>query len=813
MAIKKSAIYSSLWESCNQLRGGMDASQYKDYVLTLLFVKYVSDKYEGQKHAPIEIPPGGSFKDIVALKGDKEIGDKINKAIGRLAEANDLTNVINLADFNDEHKLGKGKDMQDCLSKLVSIFNDLSFSNNRADGDDLLGDAYEYLMRHFSTESGKSKGQFYTPAEVSRIMAKVIGMGRATRGECSVYDPTCGSGSLLLKAADEAPADISIYGQEKDIATTALAKMNMILHGSPSAEIAPGGNSTLSKPHFINPHSSELKTFDFVVANPPFSTKAWQNGLAAKGKTIDDPYSRFEYGTPPEKNGDYAFLLHIIKSLKSTGQGAIILPHGVLFRGHAEARIREAIVKRGYIKGLIGLPANLFYGTGIPACIIVLDKKHASARKGIFMIDANRGFIKDGNKNRLRDQDVHKIVDVFNKSLELIKYSRTVPLAEIAKNNYNLNIPRYIDAGEAEDLHDLGAHIQGGIPKRDVDELQAYWHVFKSARRGLFKQTDRADYLTAEVPVQQVQPTIKKSLEYQDYEARVNKALHMWQQKHSVYLNDLDVGCQPKDVIFKLAENLLQAFENIVLIDKYDVYQHLMSYWHEVMQDDVWQIATEGWLKAARLRAVAGGEKPDLVIKKSGQKLKADLIPTNLIVQRYFEDEQKQIDDIEASKQTLVQQVDELIEEHRGEEGLLDEVQNDKGKITKLAVQKRLKQIKGKSGFDDEAKLLARLHKMFEHKQALEAKAKTLQLELDKKILARYDELTLDEVKQLVCVDKWFAHLNHKVAAEVQGVVQRLASRVKLLETRYARPLPDLKNEVKVLEAKVQGHLKSMGVV
>jgi type I restriction enzyme M protein len=327
MALKKSQLYSSLWQSCDELRGGMDASQYKDYVLTLLFMKYVSDKYAGKPGALIEVPKGAGFDDMVKLKGDKEIGDKINKIIGRLAEANDLKGVIDQADFNDESKLGAGKDMQDRLSKLVAIFDGLDFRANRAEGDDLLGDAYEYLMRHFATESGKSKGQFYTPAEVSRIMAQVIGIGTDTRQDQTIYDPTCGSGSLLLKAADQAPRGITVYGQENDVATWALARMNMILHGHPTAELWRG--NTLAAPYFKNKDDS-LKTFDFAVANPPFSAKAWSNGL----DPANDVFKRFEYGIPPTKNGDYAFLLHLITSLKSKGKGAIILPHGVLFRGN-----------------------------------------------------------------------------------------------------------------------------------------------------------------------------------------------------------------------------------------------------------------------------------------------------------------------------------------------------------------------------------------------------------------------------------------------------------------------------------------------
>ena len=482
----------------------MDASQYKDYVLTLLFMKYVSDRYAGRPDALIEVPAGGGFADMVKLKGDKAIGDRINTIIGNLAEANDLKGVIDQADFNDSTKLGAGKEMQDRLSKLVAIFEGLDLSANRAEGDDLLGDAYEYLMRHFATESGKSKGQFYTPAEVSRIMAKVIGVGPDTRPDQTLYDPTCGSGSLLLKAADEAPnGKITVYGQEMDNATWALARMNMVLHGHETAELWHG--NTLAAPHFKSPGGG-LKTFDFAVANPPFSAKAWSNGLDPG----HDEFRRFEYGVPPAKNGDYAFLLHLVASLKSTGKGAIILPHGVLFRGNREADIRRNLVRRGLIRGIIGLPPNLFYGTGIPACILVIDKENARAHAGIFLIDASRGFAKDGAKNRLRAQDIHRIVDVFNRRTEVPGYSRLVPEAEIASpaNDYNLNLPRYIDSSDPEDLHDLEAHLKGGIPDRDLDALAPYWKVFPSLRGTLFTGNGRAGYSEARVETQAIKATI-----------------------------------------------------------------------------------------------------------------------------------------------------------------------------------------------------------------------------------------------------------------------------------------------------------------
>ncbi len=814
MALKKSQLYSSLWQSCDELRGGMDASQYKDYVLTLLFMKYVSDKYAGKPGALIEVPKGGSFADMVALKGDKEIGDKINKIIGRLAEANDLKGVIDQADFNDESKLGSGKEMQDRLSRLVAIFDGLDFRANRAEGDDLLGDAYEYLMRHFATESGKSKGQFYTPAEVSRIMAQVIGIERAGElKEPTVYDPTCGSGSLLIKAADEvATPKLAIYGQEMDVATWALARMNMILHGHPTAELWRG--NTLSAPHFKNRDDS-VKTFDFAVANPPFSAKAWSNGL----DPANDPFGRFEFGIPPAKNGDYAFLLHLIKSLKSTGKGAIILPHGVLFRGHKEADIRRSLVQRGLIKGIIGLPANLFYGTGIPACIVVIDKDHAHARTGIFMIDASRGFLKDGNKNRLRSQDIHKIVDVFTRQIELSRYSRMVPVAEIANpaNDYNLNIPRYIDSSEPEDLHDLDAHLNGGIPVRDIDALEAYWQVFPTLRLTLFKDNGRDSYLDPRVPADRLKEILLGHADFQAFAERAAAVFEAWRVAHEPALRSIKVNDLPRDLIHTLSEDLLARFADLPLLSRYDVYQRLMDYWAEVMQDDVYLIAADGWLEAAKPRGIVEDkerkikEAPDLTIGR--KKYKMDLVPPVLTAARYFPTEQATIEALEAQQEAAVRELEEFAEEHSGEEGLLAEALNDKGKVTKDGVKARLKALEDEAESDDERDALTRCLALIEAESGAAKAVKEAEGALNEKVLARYCKLTEAEIKTLVVEDKWLASLRAAVEGEVHRLTQRLAGRVKELEERYAQPLPALEREVESFGTKVEGHLKKMGLV
>ena len=811
MALKKSQLYASLWQSCDELRGGMDASQYKDYVLTLLFMKYVSDKYAGTPDALIDIPGGGGFADMVRLKGDKEIGDKINKIIGKLAEANDLKGVIDQADFNDESKLGAGKEMQDRLSKLVAIFEDLDFRANRAEGDDLLGDAYEYLMRHFATESGKSKGQFYTPAEVSRIMAKVIGIGAGTRQDQTIYDPTCGSGSLLLKAADEAPHGITVYGQEMDNATWALARMNMILHGHPTAELWRG--NTLAAPYFKNPDGS-LKAFDFAVANPPFSAKAWSSGLDAD----NDEFRRFEYGIPPAKNGDYAFLLHLVTSLKSRGKGAIILPHGVLFRGNREADIRRKLVQHGLIKGIVGLPANLFYGTGIPACILVLDKEGAEARTGIFMIDASKSFLKDGNKNRLRAQDIHRIVDVFTRQTEVPRYARMVPVAEIASatNDYNLNIPRYIDASEPEDLHDLDAHLRGGIPNRDLDALSVYWAVFPSLRQALFADNGRAGYSEARIETQRVKTAILGHDEFGAYRKRVAAIFDGWREAYEPLLKRIGSDANPKDIIHALSEDLLARFAALPLLDPYDVYQRLLDYWDETMQDDVYLVIADGWVEAAKPRGIIADkekklkETPDLTIGR--KKYKMDLIPPPLVVARYFAAEHAALETLQAEQDTAAREVEALVEEHTGEEGLLADAVNDKGKVARAGVKDRLKAIQGEPESGEERDTLTRCLALIEAESSAGKAVKDAQAKLDQRVLARYAMLNETEIKTLVVEDKWLAAIREAVEGEMQRLTQQLAGRVRELEARYAQPLPELAQEVEAFGAKVEGHLKRMGL-
>ncbi|WP_120830803.1 type I restriction-modification system subunit M [Helicobacter pylori] len=816
MAIKKSELYSSLWAGADSLRGGMDASEYKNYVLNLLFLKYISDKARSNRSnmdSEIEVPQGCFYEDILALEGDKEIGDKLNKIIAKIAERNDLKGVIDSVDFNDNTKLGEGKAMIDALSNLVKIFADLSLGAHGALDDDLLGDAYEYLMRHFASESGKSKGQFYTPSEVSLLLSLLLGIDENTRQDKSIYDPACGSGSLLLKASSLAgKKGLTIYGQEKDISTTALCKMNTILHNSATADIAKGGSSTLSNPFFIK--NGMLQTFDYVVANPPFSLKNWTDGLSIDPKSkqvINDRFNRFEDGTPPEKNGDFAFLLHIIKSLKDTGKGAVILPHGVLFRGNAEAQIRKNLLTKGYIKGVIGLAPNLFYGTSIPACVIILDKENAHARKGVFMIDASKDFKKDGNKNRLRDQDVQKMIDTFNAYKEIPYYSKMVSLEEISANDYNLNIPRYI-AAKQESEKDLFALINSPsyLPKNEIEAYAPYFKVFKELKNTLFKKSDKEGYYALKTECENIKELITQSLEYQTFHASVLSAFDRLELLTT--FNDLEPGFDPKTLIESVCSKVLKEFEKIEILDKYGAYQLFKDYYNEVLQDDWFLLSFNDFKSAKELRKLTPLkdknkkanylEEPDFVIQKTYYK--SDLIPKHLIKQRFFEKETKELEELENALNEKEALLDEFIEEHSNEEGLFDGL-----KINESVLKKELKNA---TDLEDEEILKTALELLEAKNKALKMKNKAYEA-LELKAFHQYEKLEINEIKDLIIKDKWLNSLKNALENKIQKRINAFISALNEIISSYSNSLLELDKEVKESESKVLEHLKDLGLM
>lgn len=821
MAVKKSQLYSSLWASCDKLRGGMDASQYKDYILTLLFVKYVSDKYKDDPYGAIAIPEGSSFEDLVNLKGDKNIGEKIDILIAKLAEANNLTGIINNAHFNDEAKIGKGEEMIDKLTGLISIFQrpKLDFKNNKAEDDDLIGDAYEYLMRNFATASGKSKGQFYTPAEVSRILAKVIDISKCKDKNATIYDPACGSGSLLVRAANEAPFSLAIYGQEKDISTAGLAKMNLVLHNKASGEIH--SDNTFSDPWYKDDNDeTKLRKFDYIVANPPFSMKNWMDGLK--------PYGRFDDfdEMPPEKNGDYAWLLHIIKSMKNqTGKAAVILPHGVLFRGNAEETIRKNIINRHLIKGIIGLPANLFYGTGIPACIIVLDKENTENRTGIFMIDASHGFIKDGDKNRLREQDIYKIVTTFNSMIEMSGFSRFVPFDEIInKNSYNLNIPRYIDSTEKEDLQSIEAHLYGGIPQDDIDNIPHFWNVFPNLKNQIFGEYSKGFYKLL-IQKDDVHKTISENIEFLEYNKKVNNTYNEWKKIANPVLTNLNSTDSNKEIILNLSEEILEKFSKLELLDKYDVYQVLLAYWNETMNDDVLLIIQDelGYNLAKITDDIKEEPKESKKAKKDSAKEKKPkepkiigwegrLIPKQIVLDAFFALEQKEIEKAEEKLSQTESEFEEFIENNSDENGYFTDYMGDDEKIDSKKITSRVKLLtKEKKTQNEEYKIL---NNYVDYESSIKSQKKhitELKKVLDDNCRNRYKTFTDAEIKDLLVNRKWYKAIDDGIQNLYITVANHLTKRIVELYERYENTLSELNTKLAEEEKVVFGHLTQMG--
>lgn len=457
-------INNIIWKACDTFRGTMDSSQYKDYILTMLFVKYLSDfyrekkdelilKYDGKmdrvekqlSREKFTLDETCTFEYLYENRNRENIGEIINSALERIEEDNKgkLEGVFRNIDFNSEAQFGRTKEKNAMLKHLLEDFNseDLDLRPSKLAGNDVIGDSYEYLIAHFAGDAGKKGGEFFTPAEVSTLLAKLAGAKEGDR----IYDPTCGSGSLLIKASKEVGSkNFQIYGQERNGQTQSLSKMNMFLHDINDAKIQWG--DTIRNPLLLE--NDKLMKFDVVLANPPFSLDKW-----GEEEAKSDKYGRFIYGIPPKSKGDYAFVQHMIASMNSEGTVAVVLPHGVLFRGASEGKIREGLIKENLLDAVIGLPANLFFGTNIPACILIF--KNNRKDKDIIFIDASNEFAKEKNQNVLRDEDIKKIISTYKERKEVEKYSHIAQIEEIEENGFNLNIPRYVDTFEDEEIVDI----------------------------------------------------------------------------------------------------------------------------------------------------------------------------------------------------------------------------------------------------------------------------------------------------------------------------------------------------------------------
>jgi len=490
--ITQQGINSIVWKACDTFRGVIDPSEYKNYILVFLFIKYLSDVWKDKKEQYKEkygdneqlierkmsrerfiVPARCDFDYIYNNRNASNIGEIINEALEGIEEANKakLEGVFRNIDFNSEANLGQTKDRNKRLKNLIEDFANpgLNLSPSRLGNEDIIGNAYEYLIAHFASDAGKKGGEFYTPAEVAILLAKLLQPKEGNR----ICDPACGSGSLLIRVANEVKSEnYSLYGQESNGSTWALCKMNMFLHEKDNAKIEWG--DTIGNPKLIE--DDKLMKFDIVVANPPFSLDKW--GAEGAGA---DRFNRFHRGIPPKSKGDYAFITHMIETaLAGSGKVGVIVPHGVLFRGSSEGKIRQSLIEENLLEAVVGLPSNLFFGTGIPAAILIFNKGKVTT--DVLFIDGSREYEEGKNQNKLREQDIDKIFNTYKAFERIDKYSYRAGFEEIKENEFNLNIPRYVDTFEEEEEIDI-IEVQ-----REIDKLEKELSEVKEEMNGYLKE-------------------------------------------------------------------------------------------------------------------------------------------------------------------------------------------------------------------------------------------------------------------------------------------------------------------------------------
>lgn len=817
MALKKSEIYGTLVKCANKLRSnsGIGAESFKNYVLILLFLKYISDRKKSGETTGLEIPDGCSFDDIATFKSNgkekgkdkaESLGDKINKSITAIAEKNGLEDIINITDHDFcDKKLGSPEESNKLIKELVAAFQveGLDFSKNRAADDDLIGDAYEYLMRNFASLAGKDKGQFYTPTEVSRLMACLIGIDVDERPKISAYDPTCGSASLLLRVKAAAKHTVSLFGQDIDPANLELSHLNAFIHGCNTPDIRLG--DTLNSPKHVD--NGELRTFDYIVSNPKFSLHNWMNGALE-----NDIYGRWnsEIGVPPQQYGDFAFLLHCIKSLNHDGKCAIILPNGVLTRGGNEAKLRKWIIEQKLLSGVIAFPQNAFFGTTIAGNVLIIDKKHK--QDGVFFIDASDLGYKDADsKIRLREQDIKKITDVWRERKDVPHFAHlatykkekwdgdNVAKHEIERNGYLLNLSLYVTPIDKEIHQNIDAHLHGGLPVKDIERMLSYWEVCSTLRSDLFK-AQRNGYEQLAVEKKDILLTITSNDSFNKQAKKFSSTLNQWCNEIRPNMYSVEKGNDPKTIIASWGQSLLDKFKKCKsLVGAYDVYDQLMKYYNDSMQDDLYMISNGGWTTSLIIPSKKSLKWTDL---------SCDLLPVNIAVDYFLADLKTSLEDSENELFSLQERMNDFKDDNEE-----DFVESDFffGKLNETNLKKALKGTCSK----EQRELWNTYLTMMNEEKQLKSSCRKKSSELLKAIIGVYAEIKDNDelTKKIIIENKWLKDISNLIANEMQTMTENISVEVAGLATRYEHTMGNLLEQFSKMEGTFATHLKEMGFV
>ncbi|EAC6873086.1 type I restriction-modification system subunit M [Listeria monocytogenes] len=848
--ITSEEIKRRLWDGANELRGSMDASRYKDYMLGLMFYKFLSDKtletyksiagkgqlseaelveeyvkdraYHGenldkmiQSVLRYFVLPEHLYqtwlKDIAIGEFEvQKVIDSLNnfeRTIAVSGDSDDFQGLFSSStiDLTDTALGSNLNERSKNIKALIELFQDLNMVALQK--SDVLGDAYEYLIGQFAMESGKKAGEFYTPRQVSEVMAQIAAK---TSNITSIYDPTVGSGSLLLTVKkhlkEDVQKDLNYYGQEKNTATYNLTRMNLLLHGVHPEKMSVKNGDTLSEDWPEDPsRPAEGVLFDAVVMNPPYSLANWNKS----NLKVSDP--RFEIAgvLPPDSKGDFAFLLHGLYHLGQTGTMAIVLPHGVLFRGGAEGEIRKRLLNKNYIDTIIGLPGNLFTNTGIPVCVLIL-KKNRAISDPVLVIDASRNFIKVGKQNELQEKDIARIVDTYVERAEKAGYSHLATREEIIENDYNMNIPRYVESIDEEIPHDVDAHLYGGIPQANIDELKTLQTTVKNVLDNALKPI-RDGYVQLEKPMDELTNevltdkniTTKSDIIREKSEAFIEL---YWKKLHEIN-NIVDVNLLMEEMLVNIKE-LLSSFDGI---DVYDGYQVIAEVWKNSLTHDAELIAGGGFYTIGRTR------EPNMVTKGSGNKKREEqdgwvgaIVPNELIAKRLYSEELQIIEDKKARLTAVEAELSELVEAAKMEDSeeniaLFESLKkNAEGEPQSSFESKTVKaELKRVTKESSSYELLKKVDRLIAEKSALGKEIKAKENELKEAVYERILVLTDAEIDGLV-FEKWFGTMVDDLVKLIEISLKKELNIIKQLHERYAETLDDIDEESKKLENELE---------